>query len=87
MQAGASLQEARRMSLYEWVLTTQSHQRNEIRRDSRALWIVNCLAEGEVTLNDVYGTQPAPNGQGSESFKKQVMRSKGITKDLTVYQK
>lgn len=87
MQAGASLREARRMSLYEWTLTTQSHQRNQVRRDSRALWIVNCLAQDEVTLNDVYGTQAMPSSTRSESFKKRVMRSKGITEDLTVYQK
>jgi hypothetical protein len=91
IQAGASLQEARRMSLYEWTLTTQAHQRNELRRDGRMLWLLNAWTEEEVTLRDLHGGTPSKNGsygttQQMESFKRRVMKEKEITEDLTIHQ-
>jgi len=77
------------MSLYEWTLTTQAHQRNELRRDGRMLWLLNAWAEDEVTLRDVHGGTRKANGtsQELESFKRRVMRKKNITEDLTIHQK
>jgi len=77
------------MSLYEWALTTQAHQRNELRRDGRMLWLLNARTKDEVTLRDIHGGTRSANGtsQELESFKRRVMRKKNITEDLTVRQK
>ena len=70
------------MSLYEWSLTTQAHQRNQLRRDQRALMVLNAWTKEPKTLSDLHGGTREIRG-GSDALKEQVMERKGINKDLS----
>jgi len=87
LQAGASMAEARRMSLYDWSLLTQAHQRNALRRDQRILLMLNAWTKPgkQVTLDDLHGGSPdSPQAPDELSaFKRRVMQEKDIKRDLT----
>ena len=77
--------EARQMSFYDWTLLTQAHQREALRRDQRALLVLNAWTEDEVTLKDLHGgSAPRPQKPDELSaFKRRVMQEKDIKRDLT----